>query len=429
MIGDAAQVTELTGVETNADFNQVPGAIALAATAEGIAPADAGDPPTMSSGASTWPRRQSLISPRLPGLLGIVVGSDRVLARFSLDDGVLAAISVDGPAILASLAESGTEADPAELEKVFGAATPIAVTLSDSGAEVVIEPPSPSAVIDLALPDAQQRVAACEADDGTGEPSDDQPSPRAEMRRAVLQLVEDNTGTFASEVTVNNELVSSVTGTYQLYPAAFTTEAAFFEKGVAITSSSIAVGDQAWVRFNAGHPESDAGCWVHLNQGFNSFAGYAAAGAGDLYPLAVGVAVTGRGVRPAGIGNIAGTSDLYTTLAALGPTVPESFGVPLRSQARADITFDIDSGRVTRWSADVVDVANSALDAGFDMDPKNQDLAVLVGQGGTIDVRLEDPTLAMDIRRPPAGKVVEFVTDLDELDERLRICAAGSVGA
>ena len=94
---------------------------------------------------------------------------------------------------------------------------------------------------------------------------------------------------------MNNELVSSVTGTYQLYPA-FTTEAAFVEKGVAITSSSIAVGDQAWVRFNAGHPESDAGCWV-------------------------------------------------------------------------------------------------------------------------------------DIRRPPAGKVVEFVTDLDELDERLRICAAGSVGA
>ena len=196
VIGDAAQVTELTGVETNADFNQVPGAIALAATAEGIAPADAGDPHDDVLGSVDLATAAALISPRLPGLLGIVVGSDRVLARFSLDDGVLAAISVDGPAILASLAESGTDVDPAELEKVFGAATPIAVTLSDSGAEVVIEPPSPSAVIDLALPDAQERVAACEADDGTGEPSGDQPSPRAEMRRAVLQLVEDNTGTL-----------------------------------------------------------------------------------------------------------------------------------------------------------------------------------------------------------------------------------------
>ena len=104
----------------------------------------------------------ALISPRLPGLLGVVVGSDRVLARFSLDDGVLSGISVDGPAILASLAESGTEADPAELAKVFGAATPIEVTLSDSGADVVIEPPSPAAVIDLASPDAQQRLDQCE---------------------------------------------------------------------------------------------------------------------------------------------------------------------------------------------------------------------------------------------------------------------------
>ncbi len=160
--GTPQEVTGLTGVETNADFNQVPGAIALAATAEGVASADDGNPTDDALGSVDLATAAALISPRLPGLLGVVVGSDRVLARFSLDDGVLSAISVDGPAILASLAESGTEADPAELAEVFGATTPIAVTLSDSGAEVVIEPPSPSTVIDLASPDAQERLGRCE---------------------------------------------------------------------------------------------------------------------------------------------------------------------------------------------------------------------------------------------------------------------------
>ena len=137
----------------------------------------------------------------------------------------------------------------------------------------------------------------------------------------------------------------------------------------------------------------------------------------------------GRGDRAAGIGNIAGTSDLFTTLSVLGPRVPEAFGVPPTSRARADVTFDIDAGRITRWSADFVDVANSAIDAGFEMDPKNKDLAVFVGQGGRIDTQLNDPTLAVDIRRPPARNVVEFVDDLDELDARMRTCAAGSVDA
>ena len=163
--GSPQQVTELTGVETNPDFNWVPGAIWLASTAEGIAPADAGDPGELGDdvlGSVDLATAAALISPRLPGLLGVVVGSDRVLARLSLDDGVLSSISVDGAAILASLGESGTEADPAELAKVFGAATPIEVTLSDSGADVVIEPPSPAAVIDLSSPDAEHRLDLCE---------------------------------------------------------------------------------------------------------------------------------------------------------------------------------------------------------------------------------------------------------------------------
>jgi hypothetical protein len=159
--GDPALITELIGVETSRDFNQYPGAVILASTAIGIAYVE-GSVTHEVLGSVDLATAMALISPRLPALLGIVGANDRVLARFTLTDGALTSIKVDGPAILAALEESGTEADPQELADVFAADTPIEVTLADSGADVVIEPPDPSAVIDLAAPDAQARVDACE---------------------------------------------------------------------------------------------------------------------------------------------------------------------------------------------------------------------------------------------------------------------------
>ena len=179
----------------------------------------------------------ALISPRLPVLLGIEGAQARVLARFSLDDGVLSGISVDGPAILAALAESGTPADPEELADVFGAATPIKVTLADSGADVVIEPPSPSAVIDLgsrrrpaaagpvrvtralAIGLAAAMLAVCvrrQRDGGDARP----PATRA-AREAVTALAEANTGHFASRTAgAGGVLHSTFEGDYQLTPPA-----------------------------------------------------------------------------------------------------------------------------------------------------------------------------------------------------------------
>ncbi len=157
--GEPKQIAEVTGIETNPDFYQLPGAISLASTAVGIAPAT-GRADVL--GSVDLGIAVALISPRLPALLGIAGAQHRVLARFSLDEGALSLIEVDGPAILAALAEADTEVDPEELADVFGAATPVTVTLSDSGAEVVIEPPTQSAVIDLHSPDAQERVALCD---------------------------------------------------------------------------------------------------------------------------------------------------------------------------------------------------------------------------------------------------------------------------
>ena len=159
--GDPQQIAEVTGVETNPDFNQLPGALGLAATAAGVAYAE-GSPPGEVLGSVDLATATALISPRLPALLGIVGESHQVLARLTLDDGTFTAIRVEGPAILAALDRAGTEADPAELAEVFGAEVPIEVTLADAGEKVVIEPPAPAAVIDLDDPDAPQRVARCE---------------------------------------------------------------------------------------------------------------------------------------------------------------------------------------------------------------------------------------------------------------------------
>jgi hypothetical protein len=154
--GDPQRIADVTGVETNP--SSLPGAIGLASSAVGAAFVDgAGD----VLGSVDLATATALVSPRLPALLGIAGERHRVLARFSLDDGVLSGISIDGPAILAALDAAGTDADPEELADVFGADVPIEVTLSDSGAEVVIEPPAPTAVIDLAAPDAALQVAAC----------------------------------------------------------------------------------------------------------------------------------------------------------------------------------------------------------------------------------------------------------------------------
>jgi len=158
--GDPQQIAEVTGVETNPDFNQLPGAVILASTAFGVAYAE-GSVAHEVLGSVDLATAMALISPRLPALLGIVGANHRVLARLTVDDGVLSSIRVDGPAVLAALQESGTEADPEELADVFAADTPIEVTLSDPGAEVVIDPPEPAAVIDLAAPGAQERLDSC----------------------------------------------------------------------------------------------------------------------------------------------------------------------------------------------------------------------------------------------------------------------------
>ncbi len=81
--GDPKQIAEVTGVETNPDFYQVPGAISLASTAVGIAPAT-GRADVL--GSVDLGVAMALISPRLPALLGIAGAQHRVLARFSLDD-------------------------------------------------------------------------------------------------------------------------------------------------------------------------------------------------------------------------------------------------------------------------------------------------------------------------------------------------------
>lgn len=156
--GDPQQIQEATGLEANPDFETLPGALGLAATATGTA---YGGRSGELVGSVDLATATALVSPRLPALLGIAAGQQQVLARLSLDAGMLTGIDVDGPAILAALAESGTEADPAELAEAFAAATPIQVGLADSGAKVVIRPPAPTTVIDLGAPDAPDRLAAC----------------------------------------------------------------------------------------------------------------------------------------------------------------------------------------------------------------------------------------------------------------------------
>lgn len=160
VVGDPAEVAEVTGVETDPDFRQLPGAIRLAVTVAGVAPAE-GSAVDDVLGTVDLTTAMALVSPRLPGLLGITGEEHPVVARIALADGVLSSIRLDGTAILAALDEAGTEADVDELERVFGADVPIEVTLADSGADVVIEPPEPARVIDLGRPDAAQRLGSC----------------------------------------------------------------------------------------------------------------------------------------------------------------------------------------------------------------------------------------------------------------------------
>jgi hypothetical protein len=159
--GDPQQISDVIGVDTNPDFNRLPGALTLASTAIGVAYPEAGAAGEVL-GSVDLATATALISPRLPALLGLQGGNARVLAWFSLRDGALAGIRVEGAALLAALDEAGTQVDPEELADVFGADTPIEVTLADSGADVVIEPPTAAAVIDLAAPDAQARIDACD---------------------------------------------------------------------------------------------------------------------------------------------------------------------------------------------------------------------------------------------------------------------------
>lgn len=156
--GDPSRIAEVVGLETNPAFRRLPGAVVLASTAVGIAP----DPSRAGDvlGSVDLATALGLISPRLPGLLGLA-GDERVLAHLTITDEALTGITVDGDAILAALDEAGTDVDQAALEEAFAAEAPVSVGLDNAGSKVVVEGPRESAVIDLAAPDAQQRLSDC----------------------------------------------------------------------------------------------------------------------------------------------------------------------------------------------------------------------------------------------------------------------------
>lgn len=156
--GDPARVTETVGLEFNPAFEKLPGVVVLASTAVGIA-----DDPTVRGGlfgSVDLATTTALISPRLPALLELT-GQERVLARLTVVDGVLRDLQVEGAALLAALEEAGVTTDPAELERVFAAETPIDITFGNPGSKVVIETPDPADVVDLDAADAEARLAAC----------------------------------------------------------------------------------------------------------------------------------------------------------------------------------------------------------------------------------------------------------------------------
>ncbi|GAA4696718.1 hypothetical protein [Nocardioides nanhaiensis] len=156
--GEPARVTETVGLEFNPGFEKLPGVVVLASTAVGIAE----DPQVRDGllGSVDLTTATALISPRLPTLLGLT-GQERVLARLTLDDGVLRDLRVEGPALLAALQEAGVQADPAELERVFAAEAPIEITFDNPGSKVVIETPAPTDVVDLDAADAAEQLSAC----------------------------------------------------------------------------------------------------------------------------------------------------------------------------------------------------------------------------------------------------------------------------
>ena len=158
--GAPARIAEVVGLETNPDFERLPGAIVLASTAVGLAP----DPTRRGDvlGSVDLAVATGMISPRLPTLLGLT-GEERVLAHLDVTDGALSGIQVDGDAILATLDEIGTEADPDELARVFGGRVAVDVGLDNPGSKVVIVSRRPASVIDLDAPDAAGRLADCQA--------------------------------------------------------------------------------------------------------------------------------------------------------------------------------------------------------------------------------------------------------------------------
>lgn len=156
--GEPARVTDTVGLEFNPGFEKLPGVVVLASTAVGIA-----EDPTVRGGllgSVDLSTTTALISPRLPALLGLT-GQERVLARLTLVDGVLRDLRVEGPALLSALEEAGVDTDPAELERVFAAETPIDITFDDPGSKVVIETPDPADVVDLDGRDAAGQLEAC----------------------------------------------------------------------------------------------------------------------------------------------------------------------------------------------------------------------------------------------------------------------------
>ncbi len=274
---------------------------------------------------------------------------------------------------------------------------------------------------------------------GDSDPDAVAPSPRtptsepatqtdagAALEQALKGFAADGQGSYTSNLTIAGSLAIRQEGTYDIQKQAGHVRATVGdESGTELVIETISTRGGSWMRLLEGGAKWP--CWVHIGPG---------ASGSDLGPAFEGMTAAGPPTPVVtlfySVGNswsgsdIAGTTDLAVAAASMSGKFMGGLGIPPNSDERVAATFELAGGRLVGWSTTVLDIAEAALDAGYEPlaelklpdDPEEREA---VFSDAVFEVTIDQ---GADVERiaPLASSDVIDMLPKESFEKRMRAC-------
>lgn len=271
-------------------------------------------------------------------------------------------------------------------------------------------------------------VGACgsSADDEDARQPDPDPAPSEEavadpvdvppaevaLRRAIRRLVQDDTGSFTTDLELPAGEGMKVAGVYSLDSETSRQTVDIESPQGPLAFEVVSGAEGAWLRFVKAGSIEDARCWMHADgalldqaQGFQAPVGFTRG-----VPAAVLAPFHARGVSWTEPGTVLrSTTDLSVLASAVG-TLAEGLGIDPTSTDQVELDVLLEGGRIAGWEATMGDLFDAAEQSGLVVpedigrdDPLVRDLVIVAS--------ISEPGRPVSVEPPHPRKVVDLVDE------------------